>query len=64
LRNCFEDDWAVLPVPGVSFYAVPALISILDFAYLLGFQLLRLAMPILLRYEADNRTAVAACNFW
>jgi phage terminase large subunit len=42
---------------------VPALISILDFAYLLGFRLCDWQCRILLRYEAGDRTAVAACNF-
>jgi phage terminase large subunit len=40
-----------------------ALISILDFAYLLGFRLYDWQCKILLRYEAGERTAVAACNF-
>src|ERR1700745_1877795 len=39
------------------------LISILDFAYLLGFRLYDWQSRILLRYEAGDRTAVAACNF-
>jgi hypothetical protein len=42
---------------------VSALISILDFAYLLGFRLYDWQCRILLRYEAGDRTAVAACNF-
>ena len=39
------------------------LISILDFAWKLGFRLYDWQARILLRYEAGDRTAVAACNF-
>jgi hypothetical protein len=42
---------------------VPKLISILDFAYLLGFRLYDWQARVLLRYEAGERVAVAACNF-
>jgi hypothetical protein len=42
---------------------VPALISILDFAYLLGFRLYDWQVKVLLRFEQGERTAVAACNF-
>ena len=47
----------------LSLLGVPKLISILDFAYLLGFRLYDWQSRILLRYEAGERTAVAACNF-
>ena len=47
----------------LSLLGVPKLISILDFAYLLGFRLYDWQSRTLLRYEAGERTAVAACNF-
>jgi hypothetical protein len=58
LKTVFEGDVTTVVLSALAFTFMPALISILDFAYLLGFKLYDWQAKILLRYEAGDRTAV------